>query len=311
MSTASLPPSGRSAVHGTEYVLLAMLTLFWGVNWPLMKLVLAEMPVLTFRALCLTVGAAGLFAIAYFSGRTIAVPKSERLPLVFIALINVTGWHLFTALSLTLMPAGSGSIVAFTMPLWATLFARLVLHEAITLEKLAGLVLGMIGVVVLMGPQSLSLGTDLTGAGFMLCAAICWGLGTVLLKRFPSSLPTTSLTAWHLTVAATPIVLGAVLLDPPTDFTAVSQPVLWALAFNALIPMILCYWIWFRLVRALPAAVAAISTLAIPVVGVFSSAALLGEPIGLRQLTALVLVVSALALVLLVPNLRASNRAQA
>ncbi len=303
-----MPPSGRTAVPGTEYVLLAMLTLFWGVNWPLMKLVLAELPVLTFRALCLSVGAAGLFAIAYFSGRAIRVPRGERLSLAIIALINVTGWHLFTALSLTLLPAGSGSIVAFTMPLWATLFARLILDEAITSEKLAGLLLGMTGVAVLMGPEALKLGAGLAGTGLMLGAAICWGLGTVLLKRFPSSLPTTSLTAWHLTVAVTPILLGAVLLDPPPDFTALSKPVLWALAFNALIPMILCYWIWFRLVRALPAAVAAISTLAIPVVGVFSSAALLGEPIGLRQLAALALVVSALTLVLVVPSLRANAR---
>ena len=54
-----------------------MLTLGWGCNWPMMKIALMEMPVLSFRALCLAVGAAGMFAIAGFGGHAIMPRRKE------------------------------------------------------------------------------------------------------------------------------------------------------------------------------------------------------------------------------------------
>jgi drug/metabolite transporter (DMT)-like permease len=64
--------------------------------------------------------------------------------------------------------------------------------------------------------------------------------------------------------------------------------------------MIYCHWAYFTLVRIFPASVAAISTLAIPVVGVFSSALILDETVGFSEIVALILVVSALAIVIFV-----------
>ena len=65
--------------------------------------------------------------------------------------------------------------------------------------------------------------------------------------------------------------------------------------------MVFCHWAYFRTVRLFPAAIAAIGTLAIPVVGVYSSALVLGEPVGWRELGALLLICGALAAVLLAP----------
>jgi drug/metabolite transporter (DMT)-like permease len=62
--------------------------------------------------------------------------------------------------------------------------------------------------------------------------------------------------------------------------------------------MIYCYWAWFRLVELLPATIAGLSTLAIPAVGVFSSAMILDEPLGPAEIGSLVFVVAAIALVL-------------
>ena len=72
-----------------------------------------------------------------------------------------------------------------------------------------------------------------------------------------------------------------------------------ALAYVVFVALVFCYASYIRLVTILPANVAAMSTLAIPVVGVISSALLLGEDIALRELAALALVLSAMALVLL------------
>jgi drug/metabolite transporter (DMT)-like permease len=73
-----------------------------------------------------------------------------------------------------------------------------------------------------------------------------------------------------------------------------------ALTYIIAFPMIYCHWAYFTLVRIFPASIAAISTLAIPVVGVFSSTLILSESIGVSEITALLLVVAALSIVVFV-----------
>ena len=78
-----LPPAG--------FLLIAGLTLFWGLNWPAMKIALGELPVWTFRSFCLLGGGTGLLLLARLTGRSLRLPAGERLPLVLVALFNVVG----------------------------------------------------------------------------------------------------------------------------------------------------------------------------------------------------------------------------
>ncbi len=100
-----------------------------------------------------------------------------------------------------------------------------------------------------------------------------------------------------------PITLGALAFQEFPDLTALSTPALLSLLYVLAVPMVFCHWAWFTVVRLFPAAIAAIGTLAIPIVGVFSSGLVLGEPIGPRELGALALVCAALAVVLVLPAL--------
>ena len=72
------------------------------------------------------------------------------------------------------------------------------------------------------------------------------------------------------------------------------------MTYIILFPMIYCHWAYFSLVRIFPASIAAISTLAIPVVGVFSSYLILNEPFGMSEFVALIFVVTALAIALFI-----------
>ena len=82
---------------------------------------------------------------------------------------------------------------------------------------------------------------------------------------------------------------------------ALDAKVLWATAYVFLVPMVFCQWAFIKTVRLFPATIAAIGTLAIPIVGVYASALLLGEVVGWRELGALLLICAALAIVLLAP----------
>lgn len=286
-------------------LLIASITLFWGVNWPAMKLAVAEVPVWTFRTICLVIGGLGLLAICRLARMSLAVPRGQIWPLILVSLFNITGWHLFSAAGLVYMPAGRASIVAFTMPLWAALLAIPILDERLSKTTAAGMAVGMAGMAVLVLPDWQGLLAAPLGILFMLLAALSWAAGTVLLKRFRWSISTAALAGWQLLLGGVPVTLGAVIFDRGFDPLAVSGTAWAATLYAALIPMIYCHWAWFRVVGIYPAAVAAIGTLAIPVLGVLSSNWALGEAIGVEEVLSLLLVLAGLVLVLVVPALRA------
>jgi len=301
------------SVPAAAILMVVILTLFWGINFPIMKLALSAIDPWCFRVVCLVVGSAGLFAIAAANGQRIHAPRGDWPSLVLASLLNITLWHMFSAFGLRLMEAGRAVILAM-------LFAWVLLGERPRPSRLLGLALGMAGIVVLVGdaalrpdmPSSATLSSAtfssgaLAGAVCMLAAAISWGAGTAMLKVRRWGMATTVLTGWQLLIGAGPIVVGSFFFGHVPDPARISLTVWLALAYATTIPMILCHYAWNRLVGLVPAGIAAITTLLIPVVGALSSAPLLGEPIGTRELLALALVVAAVGVVLRGPARRRS-----
>ncbi|HUH83364.1 MAG TPA: DMT family transporter [Stellaceae bacterium] len=287
-------------------LLLASLSLVWGLNWPVMKVALGEMPVLPFRALCLLVSGPVLLGFAALRGG-IALRPQEIPPLLLAAFFNVTLWHVLTGLGVSLMPAGRASIIAYSMPAWATLLGALLLRERVTMARLAGLVLGMGAVAVLILPDFWSMVAAPGGALAMVLAALSWAAGSIVMKRRRWSCSMLAVTGWQICLGGSPIVLGAVVLGPFPGFERVDAEGLAALAFVIVFGMLIGQWIWFVVLDRLPVAVASIGTLAIPIIGLLSSALFLGEPVGPSEVAALGLVVSALLLVTL-PRGRSMER---
>jgi drug/metabolite transporter (DMT)-like permease len=283
------------------FVLLLFLSIFWGTNWPLMKIGLREIPVWTFRTLCLFLGGFGVLCMAKANGLILTIPRSELRPLILVSLLNITGWHLCSAYGLITMDAGRAVIIGYTMPVWASILATFVLGERLTFSRLIGLFLGIAGLSILIGPDIKALGTAPLGAIFMLGAAVTWAGGTVLLKYFRWTMPITVLTGWQLILGGIPVIIGAFILEPMTVLLHVSWQVALATAYVIFIGNILCFWAWIKVVNLFPASVASIGTLAIPIVGVLSSALFLGEPVGFQEIVALILVVMALSIVMIRP----------
>ena len=293
------------------YLMLASLGLFWGLNWPGMKIALDEVTVWWFRSMSVAAGAIGLLTIAALQGNRVLPHRAEIRPLLLCTVFAILGWHLFTGYGVSLMPAGRASIIAFTMPVWAAVLAVWILGERMTAYRVIGLGLGVAGLAVLIGPGLTVFTEAPLGALFMLGAAMSWAVGTVLIKKFDWQSPVTVLVGWQLGLGAVVITAGAAWLEPLPDPSVWSIDVIWALVYLFTLPMVYCQWAYFYVVRIMPAATAAFGTLAVPVVGGFSSAILLGEPVGWPEYASLVLICSALAVVLVLPNLRRPRPAQA
>lgn len=278
---------------------LAGLTLAWGLGWPMMKFAVGELPVYTFRLVTAWGGGLVVLAASAMRGHSVALDRAEWRPAALAALFNVTGWFYFTALGLTLLPAGRAAVLAYTMPLFAILAAWLMLLEPITRQKALGLGLGMAAVLLLLGEDTDRLAEAPAGVLAILAAAAAWGIGTVLQKRRWRT-PVLTLAGWQLLIGGVPMAPLALLYDsaPLAGLTLYGAL---AVAYVIFVATLFGYWAWFTILTLAPAAVASIGVLPVPLIGVLSSAIVLGEAIGWREMLALLLITAALATVLPLP----------
>lgn len=283
-----LPPAGL--------ILLAALALGWGINWPVMKIVLSEVPPLYFRASSLITGGIGLLAIARAGGHRIAVPPGQWRPLMVLSLLNIIGWNVFAIYGVSLLPSGRAALLGFTMPVWGAILSVFLLGERLTTRRLLGLALGLGGIVALMGGSIAGFLKAPAGIICMLLAAWTWALGIVMFKRFQIPMPTTALTGWTMLIGGLPLLVVAI----PLETSRLIVPSLWpalGLVYNTVIAFMFCYWAWNRIVLMVPVAVSSLSSLATPLIGVVSGMLILGEPLGWQEVLAATLILGAVATV--------------
>ena len=266
--------------------LLAGLTLIWGTNWPLFRITLAELPVLTFRSLVLTAAIITLYFVMRLRGESFAVPRGKWPMLLLASLMNLTIWSVATSMAVLYIPSGHASVLAYTMPLWVALISFVVFHQRLTGRLLAAILIGAAAVVALMVPNFASYAGAPWGLFWGLFAGFCWAVGTFIVKRTSWPGMGLSLTFWQVVASWPPIVLGAVVIDGlPTHLPSVLVMVL--TLYIGTIPTALGTAAWFALVKLLPTQVAALSSIAIPIVAVLSGILLLHEPLSPLQAIAI------------------------
>jgi len=284
---------------------IAVLTLVWGCNWPILKIGVSELAPLTFRAITLPFAAIGLLIVAQLSGDGIRIPREWWSRVAALALLNIAGWNGFILFGVQQLPAGRSAILAYTMPLWATAIATVVLNEPIGKRKLSGLALGIAGMAILVGDELRAISRAPFGVTMILAAAVTWALGTVLLRKWKPPMPQNTLTGWMMIVGWLPIALLAPFFDSRSlgdELGSLGARGWFAVAYNIFLAGTVAHWAWFHLARTLPVAVSSLSSLPVPVVGVFAGILVLGEKPGAQEWIALTLVVIALFIVLSAPR---------
>lgn len=284
-------------------VLLAGLTLVWGTNWPLFKIALDELPVFTFRTIVLATGAVMLAVILLMRGDTFAVPPGKWPALIAASAMNMFVWHIATSLAVLYIPSGHAAVLSYTMPLWVALIGFMAFGQRLTGRLLAAILIGAIAVVALMLPNFASYEQAPAGLFWGLFAGFCWAVGTFIVKRTSWPGMGLSLTFWQVTISLPPIALGALIFDGLPDHWP-SAKALGAAIYTGCIPNALGTAAWFALVRLLPAQVAALSSIAIPIVGIVSGVLILHEPVSTLQAMAIGSTVIALWLALVPARVR-------
>ena len=278
-------------------VLLALLTLVWGTNWPLFKIALDELPVLTFRTLTLAAAIVMLTPILLVRRESFAVPPGKWPALIAASATNLFIWNIATSLAVLYIPSGHASVLAYTMPLWVAVIGFVVFGQRLTGRLLAAIAIGAVAVLALMLPNFRSYESAPAGLFWGLFAGFCWAVGTFIVKRTSWPGMGLSLTFWQIVITLPPVALGALVIDGIPDHWP-SAKALTATIYTGMIPMALGTATWFTLVKLLPTQVAALSSIAIPIVAIVSGVLLLNEPLSALQTVAIGSTVVALWLAL-------------
>ncbi|MBP0438049.1 DMT family transporter [Tianweitania sediminis] len=281
--------------RGIGYACLVATAIGWGLNWPWMKILLQEWPPLFSRGLAGTIAAALLALVAVKRGERLAIARPTLPSLLFGSFTNVFAWMGFSTVAMQWLTVSEASLVVYTMPLWTTLLAWLLVGAKPTARELLGLGLGFLGIGVLLGGQGLAVGTDkLLGYGLAVGAAVLFALGSVLRPR-GDVIPPFTLVAWQVGVACSVMMLIGIVFEGP-DLTQLSFAGGLAMGYMTVIAMGLCYLTWFETRRRLPASTAATGMLLVPIVGIVAAAAMLGEHLGPRETLAMGLTLGGVAL---------------
>ena len=252
--------------------------LLWGLNWPAVKIILADVSPLALRAAGLSLALVLLACITVLSGRSLAIARGEIGRVLVSGLLSVAGFNICAVFAQLTLPTSRATILTFTMPIWAALFGRIVLGERLDRLRQIALAFGAAGLGVLATPfwPMIRDGGAPLGLLFALGAAIFWAAGTVYMKARPVSADPMAITTWQIGTAAIVCTLAMVLFENPR-FSLADPRVAVAFAYHVALPQALAYIIWFDLVRRVPASTAGLGTLLIPIFGVAGAIILLGD----------------------------------
>lgn len=275
-----------------RHVLLAVLVaVIWGFNFVVLKIGLGEFPPILFSALRFL--AAAVPAIFFVGRPTVAWRWIIAVGLV----LGVAKFSfMFVALSAG-MPAGLSSLVLQSQVIFTVVFAAVVLRERPRPVQITGTALAVAGIGVIAWDYGKS--SPLLGFVLVLAAAVCFGVSNVLM-RYARPADTLRFMVWVSAVAVLPLFALSFLTEDVSALGRLNWTGIGALGYVSWISTLLAFGIWGFLLRRYEGSVVAPFALLVPVFGMFSAWAFLGEDLTVLRAAAGGLVLAGLAIPVLV-----------
>jgi drug/metabolite transporter (DMT)-like permease len=285
------------ALSRQQLILLVLLTIVWGINWPIMKFGVTGFPPLTFRTICMWIGLPVLGLFLWWRRVPFRIPREHWPELAWLTVFNMLFWHTLAILAIQTLSSGRAAILGYTMPVFSALVGSWWFGQRLAGRAWGGVAAAALGVTLLLWHELTQLSGKPMGVVMMLVAAATWALGTQMLRR--TRIPQSTLTISFWLTALTTIWMTVLSLAFEREAWVWPTPAIWwAIVYNALGVFAFAQVAWLSLARDLPPIASTLSVMFIPVLGVFSGAWWLGEVLHWQDWAAVVLVMVAIASVL-------------
>jgi len=286
----------RTVMGVTEWMLLLVLGTLWGGSYFFGKVALAELPPFTVAICRLGLAALVLNAAARMAG--------HRLPGSFPA------WRAFCIMGLlnNVIPmslilwgririgSGLAAILNASTPLFTVLLAHVfTLDERMTPNRIGGLLFGLAGVTVMIGPAALGgLQSDLAAQLAVLGAAVSYACAGIFGRRFAGSPPLVT-AAGQVTTSTLTLLPLSLAVDRPWLLLVPNMKTWAAIVALAFLCTAVAYVIYFRILAASGASNLLLVTLLMPVSAILLGTTVLGERLDPRQIVGMALIAVGLA----------------
>lgn len=273
------------------FAALMVLALVWGYNWVVMKIALQYSTASQFAAMRTFGG--GLFLLMLMAAMRKPLKPREVKSTVVLGLLQTTGFTGFIIWALVQGAAGKTSVLSFTMPFWVLLLAWPMLGEKIRGMQWLAVLLALSGLTFILQPWHLH--GSLASMALAVLAGISWALSVIYHKRLTQRVPDLDLlsfTTWQMLFGSVPIVLFALAdFNKPIDWT---PTYLGAILFSVVLANALGWMAWLYALQRLPAGVASMTSMLIPVIAVLSAWLQLGEQPSAIEAVGMGLIIGAL-----------------
>ncbi len=276
----------------TAFAALLLLSVIWGYNWVVMKLALAYIGPFQFGAIRNFFGSMILFLVLLLLKKPL---KPVQVPMtVMLGILQTTGFTGLIIWALVEGGAGKVAVLTFTMPFWVMLMAWPLLGEKIRSLQWLAVVMSVAGLCGIIEPWNFH--GKLLSNVLAVSAGVSWGLSVIIAKKLHKRAPgldVLSFTAWQMLFGSLPlIVLALIVPSPPAVWT---HTLIGATLFNIVLANSLGWWLWLYALNRLPAGVASMNSLLIPVIAVVAAWIQLGETPSLSEGIGMILIACALA----------------
>ena len=280
-----------------QLIMLVLITVVWGMNWPVMKFGVTGYPPLSFRSICMWIGVPVLAVVLAVKRTPFRIAREHWGELLKLAVFNMFFWHTLAILAVQSLSSGRAAILGYTMPIFSALIGAALFGQRLPARAWGGVAAAALGVVLLLWHEITALSVGPGGVAMMLAAACAWALGTQMLRRTALPYPTLTISFWMTVLTTLWMSLLAAGFER-AQWSMPSLPVWGAIVYNALGVFAFAQVVWLSLARDLPPIASTLSVMFIPIVGVFSGAWWLGEVLHWQDWSAVVLVLVAIASVL-------------
>jgi drug/metabolite transporter (DMT)-like permease len=293
-----VPAPQHDSTDATAKLMLVVLSIAWGVTWPVMRIALREIPPFSMRTVSLGLGALVLLAVVALQRRGFALRRPvDWLHAVISTLLNIVGFTMLSAFALLMTATSRVTILSYTMPIWAAVMARFVLGERLTRATLVALALCVVGIAILVWPLAQN-GVPI-GLLLALAIGISWAAGTVYVKWAQLKCDPIAFAAWQLTIGFAMVAVGLIVVEGRPHFADAHAAAWLATIFTGVVGSGLAYLLWFKIIGRLPAMTASLGLLSVPPIGVVATVLILGEWPTLPDMVGFALIFAAAACVLL------------
>ncbi|WP_208453500.1 DMT family transporter [Burkholderia gladioli] len=278
-SVAVAPNSAPLSTGVGTLVWLGLMVLLWGASWPVTKLALGTVPPLwlaTFRfgssALC-------LFVFVAMRGLLRLPPRADWPIIASMGLLQMMAFTGLGMIAMTHVDTGRAVLLAYTTPLWGVLASWLLLRNAPTRLQLLALAVGLGGIGLVCSPTEMDWTKpgSLTGATFLLVAAIAWSVVILHIKRHRWTASPLALAPWQMTLATVPLAGFAFALEGSPSSIPFDAHLLELLLFIGPVATSACFVISAEYGRRISIFAMSNFTLGVPIIGILASAVFLGS----------------------------------